>query len=592
MGRPWTAYEDSCLSEAVARYGENADWKTIALQIPGRTNKACRKRWLHSLSPTIKKSAWAREEDEALVSLYDIHGPKWSLIARHIPGRTDDACSKRYREALDPLLRKEDWAPEEDAKLLEISTRLGRKWKQVGQEMQRSGLGCRNRWRLLERKGMRAPFAQPTVDLTATMLPPFPHLPLDMGTSGSSEYWHDLTIHGINVQAHRHPTMSTSTSVDICNVENSIHVRHPLPAFQPSSSSLSAALALEDANDSRMDTPSSSSRHRSPSHHSTSDVTLQVQSAQETGDHTLIDVEHDFSYSSLTSSRALLDISQAYSMDRHGSPQVDAVCSSPVPSQCLDSGLQSASSTPVIATPRALSVPSSAPSEDESALDSQSNQSTPFVPNPSPLSLASPRAGSSRINHRIDDSKVSLPILSATLPASEDPSILGYSCGNSQCWLPDTSKSKFCFATSKALSEHVRAQHPNDLDADSKPYRCGLQGCGRGWKSINGLQYHLQISKAHFRQAISTLASATATVIEPLATQPFEQEPGANIVKKRKKTYPCPHSNCLHVYKQLSGLRYHLVHGHPREPPAQLHHVPPTLARKVAEKLQRETGGT
>ena len=102
-------------------------------------------RWLHSLSPTIKKSAWAREEDEALVSLYDIHGPKWSLIARHIPGRTDDACSKRYREALDPLLRKEDWAPEEDAKLLEISTRLGRKWKQVGQEMQRSGLGCRNR---------------------------------------------------------------------------------------------------------------------------------------------------------------------------------------------------------------------------------------------------------------------------------------------------------------------------------------------------------------------------------------------------------------------------------------------------------------
>ena len=169
-----------------------------------------------------------------------------------------------------------------------------------------------------------------------------------------------------------------------------------------------------------MDTPSSSSRHRSPSHHSTSDVTLQVQSAQEPGDHSLIGVDYDFSYSPSTSSRALLDISQAYSMDRHGSPQVDAVCSSPVPSQCLESGLQSASSTPAIATPRALPVPSSAPSEDESALDSQSNQSAPFVPNPSPLSLASPRAGSSRINHRNNDSKVSLPILSATLPASEE----------------------------------------------------------------------------------------------------------------------------------------------------------------------------
>lgn len=102
-------------------------------------------RWLHSLSPTIKKSAWTTEEDRLLIGLRAIHS-KWSIIARHIPGRTDDACSKRYREALDPSLKKDEWSAEEDDRLLAAYVRLGGKWGQVGQELSRSGLGCRNRF--------------------------------------------------------------------------------------------------------------------------------------------------------------------------------------------------------------------------------------------------------------------------------------------------------------------------------------------------------------------------------------------------------------------------------------------------------------
>jgi hypothetical protein len=74
-----------------------------------------------------------------------VYGPKWSTIARHIPGRTDDACSKRYREALDPNLKKDEWSPEEDIKLMQVFNQIGGKWGQVGQELKRSGLGCRNR---------------------------------------------------------------------------------------------------------------------------------------------------------------------------------------------------------------------------------------------------------------------------------------------------------------------------------------------------------------------------------------------------------------------------------------------------------------
>ena len=29
---------------------------------------------------------------------------------------------------------------------------------------------------------------------------------------------------------------------------------------------------------------------------------------------------------------------------------------------------------------------------------------------------------------------------------------------------------------------------------------------------------------------------------------------------KKRKLHPCPHDGCLNEYKQLSGLRYHLLH--------------------------------
>ncbi|KAG8903700.1 hypothetical protein FRC00_014561, partial [Tulasnella sp. 408] len=70
----------------------------------------------------------------------------------HITGRTDDACAKRYREALDPNLKKDDWTKEEDEQLLEGYSRHGAAWGKIGEELGRSGLGCRNRWRLLERR--------------------------------------------------------------------------------------------------------------------------------------------------------------------------------------------------------------------------------------------------------------------------------------------------------------------------------------------------------------------------------------------------------------------------------------------------------
>jgi len=55
VGRPWTAEEDNLLIQAVAVHGQNDNWKQVALAVPGRTNKACRKvRSQEATSPTLK----------------------------------------------------------------------------------------------------------------------------------------------------------------------------------------------------------------------------------------------------------------------------------------------------------------------------------------------------------------------------------------------------------------------------------------------------------------------------------------------------------------------------------------------------------
>lgn len=48
VGKPWTPEEDKLLTQAVAIHGEVDNWKTVALSVPGRTNKACRKVRTHT----------------------------------------------------------------------------------------------------------------------------------------------------------------------------------------------------------------------------------------------------------------------------------------------------------------------------------------------------------------------------------------------------------------------------------------------------------------------------------------------------------------------------------------------------------------
>ena len=150
---PWTPEEDNLLRLAVQLYGDKTEkWAKIAACVPGRTNKNCRKRWFHSLDPSLRKGAWTDEEDQLLREGVMQFPNQWSKIADMLEGRTDDQCAKRWRESLDPTIDRSDWTPMEDQRLMEKYEEYSSQWQKIAQFFDgRPGLHCRNRWRKLQR---------------------------------------------------------------------------------------------------------------------------------------------------------------------------------------------------------------------------------------------------------------------------------------------------------------------------------------------------------------------------------------------------------------------------------------------------------
>ncbi|KAF9458340.1 hypothetical protein BDZ94DRAFT_1270889 [Collybia nuda] len=608
LGRPWTDEEDTLLTAAVKVHGEQDNWKTVALSVPGRTNKACRKRWLHSLSPTIRKSAWTSSEDNLLLDLYNRHGAKWSTIARAIPGRTDDACSKRYREALDPNLKKHEWTFEEDEHLMKLYAEHGGKWGQLGQELQRSGLGCRNRWRLLARKAMKVLYdpisthsqdaqGQGELQANTSQEQPQSHWP----PYYPPEAYHCLSQVEKTGEDHRF----TAQDLTIMSVSPDI------APFQFSSSSLSAALSDPPPNPRPLppiqesDPPPSAS----PSPYNTySDDFFHDQMSQDD-----FPIQDQLELARILSGTHF--DSQGFivgAQNLHTNPPGDLVPGIiydgwdnllpdiiTLPSTHMS--LQSLPGLPIDHhnLPDDISSTLSTPSFFHTSL---STSSSPNAPSPIELSPNEHDLGSLLFSpdlqsqpqkkvHRKALKKSTKPPgparLSSMLPLTPDPSVRPYACGRGKCWPAGAPESSARFATSKELFDHSKIDHAHDPPGD-KPFRCALAGCGKSWKSLNGVQYHLQISTAHFRTALSSNFFSQRVVKNlgrSLVASGSSGEMDSN--DEAKRIHVCHHPQCFKAYRQPSGLRYHLRHGHPQEMPAQLNVVPPALARQMPSKTRK-----
>jgi len=83
-----------------------------------KSAKQCKARWFEWLDPSIKKTEWAKEEDEKLLHLAKLMPTQWRTIAP-IVGRTAAQCLERYEALLDMAQRKEDGGdPSDDPRKL------------------------------------------------------------------------------------------------------------------------------------------------------------------------------------------------------------------------------------------------------------------------------------------------------------------------------------------------------------------------------------------------------------------------------------------------------------------------------------------
>ncbi|XP_010268020.1 PREDICTED: protein ODORANT1-like [Nelumbo nucifera] len=103
---PWTADEDKKLINFILTNGQCC-WRAVP-KLAGllRCGKSCRLRWTNYLRPDLKRGLLSESEEQMVIDLHARLGNRWSKIASHLPGRTDNEIKNHWNTHIKKKLRK------------------------------------------------------------------------------------------------------------------------------------------------------------------------------------------------------------------------------------------------------------------------------------------------------------------------------------------------------------------------------------------------------------------------------------------------------------------------------------------------------
>ncbi|KAI8463782.1 MAG: hypothetical protein J3K34DRAFT_494139 [Monoraphidium minutum] len=90
--------ETELLRALVAQYGKDS-WKDVARFLPGRNSKSCSLKWRNDLDPAVRRPSsypFTRWEDAVIVAAQREYGNEWRQIAAHLDRRSNTHIKNRF----------------------------------------------------------------------------------------------------------------------------------------------------------------------------------------------------------------------------------------------------------------------------------------------------------------------------------------------------------------------------------------------------------------------------------------------------------------------------------------------------------------
>ncbi|OHT00849.1 hypothetical protein TRFO_32417 [Tritrichomonas foetus] len=91
----FTPEEDQKLLQLVQEHGSK-DWIKISQLIGTRNPRQCRERFKNYINPELRKDNWTKEEDDLLLQKYSVFGGKWNKISKYFVNRSDNHLRNRW----------------------------------------------------------------------------------------------------------------------------------------------------------------------------------------------------------------------------------------------------------------------------------------------------------------------------------------------------------------------------------------------------------------------------------------------------------------------------------------------------------------